>query len=124
MFCGGLTVYSPLVRNGCGPGKKVGVVGIGGLGHYALMFAKALGADQVVAISHTDSKEQDALKLGADKFVATGKTVGFVFIFQTQISRSLRDVAVSRRLRCFRPRHHCPYSKSLSYQPRVVAACS
>jgi len=72
MMCGGLTAYSPLVRNGCGPGKKVGVVGIGGLGHYALQWAKALGADEVVAISHSESKKEDALKMGADKFVLTG----------------------------------------------------
>jgi len=72
MFCGGLTTYSPLVRNGCGPGKKVGVVGIGGLGHYAIQWAKALGADEVVAISHTEDKKADALKMGADKFIATG----------------------------------------------------
>ena len=39
MLCAGLTTYSPLVRNGCGPGKKVGVVGIGGLGHFAIMWS-------------------------------------------------------------------------------------
>jgi len=72
MFCGGLTTYSPLVRNGAGPGKKVGVVGIGGLGHYAIQWAKALGCDEVVAISHTASKKDDAMKMGATKFVETG----------------------------------------------------
>lgn len=41
LMCAGLTVYSPLKRNGCGPGKKVGIVGIGGLGHLAVQFAKA-----------------------------------------------------------------------------------
>uniref|UniRef100_A0A8H7XQM4 Enoyl reductase (ER) domain-containing protein n=1 Tax=Psilocybe cubensis TaxID=181762 RepID=A0A8H7XQM4_PSICU len=74
MFCGGLTVYSPLVRNGAGPGKKVGVVGIGGLGHFALQFAKALECDEVIAFSHSRRKEDDAKKLGATKFVATGET--------------------------------------------------
>jgi D-arabinose 1-dehydrogenase-like Zn-dependent alcohol dehydrogenase len=40
-----VTMYSPLVRNGAGPGKKVGIVGVGGLGHFGVMFAKALGAE-------------------------------------------------------------------------------
>lgn len=71
MLCAGLTAYSPLVRNGCGPGKKVGVVGMGGIGHFAVMFAVALGAE-VVAISRSHSKEADARKMGAHGFIATG----------------------------------------------------
>ncbi|KAF3914972.1 hypothetical protein ABW20_dc0110530 [Dactylellina cionopaga] len=71
MLCAGITVYSPLVRNGAGPGKKVGVVGIGGLGHFGIMFAKALGAE-VWAISRSEAKKEDALKLGADGYIATG----------------------------------------------------
>ncbi|EPS37358.1 hypothetical protein H072_8971 [Dactylellina haptotyla CBS 200.50] len=71
MLCAGITVYSPLVRNGAGAGSKVGVVGIGGLGHFGIMFAKALGAE-VWAISRSDAKKEDALKLGADGFIATG----------------------------------------------------
>jgi len=70
MLCAGLTAYSPLVRNGCGPGKKVGIVGMGGIGHFGLMFAKALGAE-TYAISRTHSKEADARKMGADGFIAT-----------------------------------------------------
>ncbi|KAK2616517.1 hypothetical protein QQS21_000560 [Conoideocrella luteorostrata] len=72
MLCAGITVYSPLKRFGAGPGKKVGVVGIGGLGHYAVMFAKALGAE-VWAISRSRAKEQDAKKMGADGFLATSE---------------------------------------------------
>jgi len=73
MLCGGLTTYSPLVRNGCGKtAKKVGVIGIGGLGHYCLLWAKALGAE-VYAFSHSPSKKDDALKLGADHFIDTSK---------------------------------------------------
>jgi len=45
MLCAGLTAYSPLVRNGAGPGKKVGIVGLGGIGHFGLLFSKALGAE-------------------------------------------------------------------------------
>lgn len=68
MLCAGLTTYSPLVRLGCGPGKKVGIVGIGGLGHFGVLWAKALGAE-VYVISHTPSKKEDALKMGADHFI-------------------------------------------------------
>lgn len=70
MLCAGLTAYSPLVRNGCGPGKKVGIVGLGGIGHFGVMFAKALGAE-TWAISRGHGKEKDAMKLGADGFIAT-----------------------------------------------------
>ena len=58
-------MYSPLVRNGCGPGKSIGVVGVGGLGHFAVLFAKALGADKVVAISRSSAKKEDALKVSS-----------------------------------------------------------
>jgi D-arabinose 1-dehydrogenase-like Zn-dependent alcohol dehydrogenase len=71
MLCGGVTVYSPLKRNGCGPGKNVGIVGVGGLGHFGVLFAKALGADKVVGISRKNSKRDDVLKLGADEYIAT-----------------------------------------------------
>ena len=71
MLCAGVTVYSPLKQNGCGPGKRVGVVGVGGLGHFALLFAKALGADEVVGISRKAEKMEDSLKLGADRYIAT-----------------------------------------------------
>lgn len=73
MLCGGVTVYNPLVANGAGPGKRVGVVGIGGLGHFALLFAKALKCDKVVAISRSSSKKEEAIKMGADEFIATGE---------------------------------------------------
>ncbi|KAL2753041.1 hypothetical protein ACRALDRAFT_2030118 [Sodiomyces alcalophilus JCM 7366] len=72
MLCAGLTAYSPLVRNGAGPGKKVGIVGIGGIGHFGILFAKALGAE-VWAISRSRAKEADALKMGADGFIATAE---------------------------------------------------
>lgn len=70
MLCAGLTVYSPLVRNGAGPGKKVGIVGVGGIGHFGILFAKALGAE-TWAISRSHAKEADAMKMGADGFIAT-----------------------------------------------------
>lgn len=70
MLCAGLTLFSPLYRNKVGPGMRVGIVGIGGLGHFGVMFAKAMGAE-VVAISHSASKRSDALKMGASEFVST-----------------------------------------------------
>ncbi|CCK72631.1 NAD(P)-dependent alcohol dehydrogenase KNAG_0K02680 [Huiozyma naganishii CBS 8797] len=69
LMCGGLTVFSPLKRNGCGPGKKVGIIGIGGIGHMGIILAKAMGAE-VYAISRTSKKRDDAMKLGADHFIA------------------------------------------------------
>lgn len=70
MMCGGITLYNPLVTYGA-KGKRVGIVGLGGLGHFGVLFAKALGAAEVVVISRTHAKEEDAKKLGADRFIAT-----------------------------------------------------
>lgn len=90
LLCSGVTMYAPLKRNGCGPGKSVGIIGIGGLGHAGLLFAKALGADRVVAISRGANKKADALKMGADGFIATGEDEDWV----EKNARSL-DIIVS-----------------------------
>lgn len=71
MLCGGVTVYSPLKVFGAGPGKRIGVVGVGGLGHFAVLIAKAMGADRVVGISRRACKRDEALALGADEYIAT-----------------------------------------------------
>lgn len=71
LLCGGATVYSPLRAWKVGPGKKVAVAGVGGLGHFAVLFAKALGADEVVGISRRAHKREEALKLGCDEYIAT-----------------------------------------------------
>lgn len=71
MLCGGITVFSPLKKNGCGPGKTVGIVGVGGLGHFGVLFARALGADKVLGISRKASKRDEVLQLGADSYIAT-----------------------------------------------------
>ena len=81
MLCAGLTLYSPLYRQNVGPGMRVGIVGIGGLGHFGVMFAKAMGAD-VVAISHSKSKKDDALKMGATTFVSTKEEPNWAERFQ------------------------------------------
>jgi D-arabinose 1-dehydrogenase-like Zn-dependent alcohol dehydrogenase len=73
MLCGGVTTWSPLKNNGAGPGKKIGIIGVGGLGHFGLLWAKALGCDEVVAISRSNNKKEDALKIGATKYIATSE---------------------------------------------------
>ncbi|MGE5351837.1 MAG: NAD(P)-dependent alcohol dehydrogenase, partial [Acidobacteriota bacterium] len=68
LLCAGITVYSPLKHWQAGPGKKVGVLGIGGLGHLAIKMAKAMGA-HVVVFTTSPSKAEDAKRLGADEAV-------------------------------------------------------
>lgn len=70
LLCAGITTFCPLVENK-GEGKRVGIIGIGGLGHFAVMFARALKFQQVVAISRRESKRSDAIDLGADIYIAT-----------------------------------------------------
>jgi len=65
LLCAGITVYSPLKHWGAGPGKKVGILGIGGLGHLAIKIAKAMGAE-VTVFTTSPSKVEDAVRLGAD----------------------------------------------------------
>jgi uncharacterized zinc-type alcohol dehydrogenase-like protein len=66
--CAGITTYSPMRRLGVTRGKKVGVVGLGGLGHMGVKFAKAFGA-HVVVFTTSPGKKEDALRLGADEVV-------------------------------------------------------
>ncbi len=70
LLCAGITTYSPLKKYGTKKGYKVGVVGLGGLGHMAIKLAKAMGAE-VTVFSTSANKEKDAKKLGAKKFVLT-----------------------------------------------------
>jgi uncharacterized zinc-type alcohol dehydrogenase-like protein len=72
LLCGGITVYNPLRRYGIGAGHKVGVLGLGGLGHLGIKFAHALGAHTVMFTS-TPGKAADAQHLGADEVVVTGE---------------------------------------------------
>ena len=70
LLCAGITTYSPMHHWGVGKGKKVGVVGLGGLGHMGVKFAHALGAD-VVVFTTSPGKKEDALRLGADEVVVS-----------------------------------------------------
>jgi len=68
LMCAGITLYSPLRHWGAGPGVRVGIIGLGGLGHMGVKIAHAMGAE-VTLISHSSHKEADALRLGADHFL-------------------------------------------------------
>ena len=70
LLCAGITTYSPMRHWGVTKGKKVGVVGLGGLGHMAVKFAHALGA-HVVVFTTSPNKKEDALRLGADEVVVS-----------------------------------------------------
>ena len=89
LLCAGITTYSPLRYWKIGKGHKVAVLGLGGLGHMGVKLAAAMGAD-VTMLSHTASKEKDAMRLGANHFVLTSdaeqvkKVMGsFDFILDT-----------------------------------------
>jgi len=70
LLCAGITLYSPIKHWKVGPGKKVAVMGLGGLGHMGVKFAVAMGAE-VTVLSHSPQKKDDALAMGAHHFVAT-----------------------------------------------------
>jgi D-arabinose 1-dehydrogenase-like Zn-dependent alcohol dehydrogenase len=70
LLCAGITTWSPLRRFNAGPGTKVAVIGLGGLGHMAVKLAVAMGAD-VTVLSRTEAKKDDALAMGATDYIAT-----------------------------------------------------
>ncbi len=76
LLCAGITLYSPLTHWKAGPGVKVGIMGLGGLGHMGVKIASALGAD-VTVISHSEKKRDDATKLGAKNFIMTKEEDAF-----------------------------------------------
>jgi uncharacterized zinc-type alcohol dehydrogenase-like protein len=76
LLCAGITTYSPLRHWNAGPGKRVAVVGLGGLGHMALKLAHAMGAE-VSVLSQSLRKQEDGLKLGADAYYATSDPATF-----------------------------------------------
>ncbi len=76
LLCAGITLYSPLVHWKAGPGKKVAIIGLGGIGHMGVKIAHALGAE-VTVLSHSLKKQEDGKKLGADYFYATSDDTTF-----------------------------------------------
>jgi len=77
LLCAGITVYTPLTHWNAGPGKKVAILGMGGLGHLAVKIAVALGAD-VTVLGHSTSKKADAIEFGAVDYLTTKETIGVV----------------------------------------------
>jgi uncharacterized zinc-type alcohol dehydrogenase-like protein len=75
LLCAGITVYPPL-KDYAGPGKEIGVIGLGGLGHVAVRIARAMGS-RVTVFSHSPGKEADAKRLGADAFASSTDTGAF-----------------------------------------------
>jgi alcohol dehydrogenase (NADP+) len=131
-LCAGITTYSPLRHWGVGEGKKVGVVGVGGLGHMGVKFARAFGAHVVVFTTSPDKKE-DALRLGAHEIVVSRnademqKHAGsFDFILDTVSAEhdvnsylNLLDIALPVSAR---PRSRCPSRHSRSLWETAVSA--
>lgn len=76
LLCAGITLYSPLKHWNAGPGKKVAIVGMGGLGHMGVKLGSAMGAD-ITVLSQTLSKKEDGLKLGAKEYYATSDAETF-----------------------------------------------
>ncbi|KTD73928.1 NAD(P)-dependent alcohol dehydrogenase [Legionella tucsonensis] len=76
LLCAGITLYSPLRHWHVGPGKRVGILGLGGLGHMGVKLAHAMGAE-VTVLSHSLSKEADSKRMGADYFFATSNPETF-----------------------------------------------
>ncbi len=68
LLCAGITLYSPLKHWGAGPGKKVGIIGLGGLGHMGVKLAHALGA-RTLLFTTSPSKVEDGKRLGADEVI-------------------------------------------------------
>jgi uncharacterized zinc-type alcohol dehydrogenase-like protein len=83
LLCGGITVYSPLRMHGINPSSRVGVVGIGGLGHLAIQFARVFGAN-VTAFSSSAGKEEEVRALGAHHFVNTRESKAMKEVAGTQ----------------------------------------
>ena len=83
LLCGGITVYNPLRTHGINPSSRVGVVGIGGLGHIAIQFARVFGAE-VTAFSSSAAKEEEVRALGAHNFVNTRESKALKEVIGTQ----------------------------------------
>jgi len=93
LLCAGITLYSPIKHWNVGPGKKVAVMGLGGLGHMGVKFAVAMGAE-VTVLSHSPSKEKDALAMGAHHFVSTKDEKIFAELFASRSVRPYSDFPV------------------------------
>jgi uncharacterized zinc-type alcohol dehydrogenase-like protein len=106
LLCGGVTVYSPLRQYDARPSMRVGVVGIGGLGHLALKFARAFGCE-VTAFSHSPEKRAEAKRLGAHHFVDAGRDAALAAAAESQdliLAVPARDVNWAALFSALRPK--------------------
>jgi len=104
LLCAGITTYSPLRHWGAGPGKRVAVIGMGGLGHMAVQIAHAMGA-HVTVLSRTLAKQEEGLALGADEYFATENPDALKSLrgrFDLIINTVSADVPVDRYLSTLR----------------------
>lgn len=104
LLCAGITTYSPLRHWGAGPGKRVAVIGMGGLGHMAVQIAHAMGA-HVTVLSRTLAKKDEGLALGADEYVATADSDALKALrnrFDLIINTVSADIPVDRYLSTLR----------------------
>ncbi|KAJ2453327.1 hypothetical protein EV183_002282, partial [Coemansia sp. RSA 2336] len=99
LMCAGNTVFAPMLRKGVKKGDKVGIVGIGGLGHLAIQYARALGAE-VYAFSHSPNKREQCLELGAAHFINTSneeevksvkRTLNYLFVTSNSESNQYNE---------------------------------
>jgi len=106
LFCGGITVFNPLVQFDVKPTDRVGVIGIGGLGHLALQFLHAWGCD-VTAFSTSSDKEAEARELGADHFVNSRDATALKSVensFDLILSTVNADLDWNSYIACLRPK--------------------
>ena len=104
LLCAGITTYSPLRHWGAGPGKRVAVIGMGGLGHMAVQIAHAMGA-HVTVLSRTLAKQREGLALGADEYFATQEPGALQALrnrFDLIINTVSADIPVDRYLSTLR----------------------
>jgi D-arabinose 1-dehydrogenase-like Zn-dependent alcohol dehydrogenase len=113
MACGGITIFSPLQDYGCGTKdvKRIGIVGAGGIGHMGIVFAKAMGAEQIVVISSTSGKKELSQKLGATDFVAMSEDPKGLSKFRRSldliiVTANNHDQPFDKYLWTLRPRGH------------------
>lgn len=106
MMCGGITVFTPLMDYGVRAAMRVGVIGIGGLGHLALQFARAMGCE-VTAFSGSPSKEAEALRFGAHHFISTraeGAFEGLARRFDFILNTVSGDIDWGQYIQLLKPR--------------------
>ena len=105
LFCGGVTVFNPIVQFGIKPGDRVAVIGIGGLGHMAIQYLHAWGCE-VTAFSSNPDKETDAKALGADHFMDSRSSVTLESVknsFDMVMSTANADLDWAAYMRTLRP---------------------